>query len=117
MVHQSWTSSRCWMQRSRSDRTDVRVRMHRPRAVLLALIGLLACRDGSDNSSRAAPVSYTIAVDTVWRADPDNADLSSTYSPLQRGDSLLAVNTYENTYIAVLDPAGKTLRLIGRAGN
>jgi hypothetical protein len=55
-------------------------------------------------------------IDTLWSSDPANPDLSMTYSPIERGDSLLIVNEYENKYLAVIGPTGKTVRIVGRAG-
>jgi hypothetical protein len=55
-------------------------------------------------------------MDTVWSSDPANPDLTLTYSPIERGDSIVAIETYRNTFLAVLDRAGRTVRLVGRKG-
>ena len=88
---------------------------------LLIVSGLLlsACNSPEEEQQQdgRCATGCTIQVDTVWSSNPTNEDLSLTFVPLERGDSILAVNAYDNEYIAVLGPSGETVRLVGRDGD
>src|SRR5687767_1499909 len=85
---------------------------------IVAGLPLSAC-DSPEEEQRAGrcATGCTIEVDTVWSSNPANEDLSLTFVPLERGDSILAVNAYDNEYIAVLGRSGETVRLVGRDGD
>ena len=89
-----------------------------PGIVLGALLAIAACSAGEGEQAPAAGCAPAcpITIDTVWSSDPTNEDLSITYRPIERGDSLVAVNAFENWYLAVLGPRGETVRKVGRKG-
>lgn len=81
----------------------------------LALVG---CHEETRRSTTdPCGPDCTLAVDTAWSSDPDNPDLTLTYSAIERGDSLLIVDARVNRSLALLGPSGATARVVGRAGD
>jgi hypothetical protein len=86
-------------------------------SAVAAIVGLGACAEPPERVATGdCRPACTISTDTVWSSDPKNPDLSLTHSTIERGDSVLAVETYRNTYLVLLDRAGKTVRIAGRKG-
>jgi hypothetical protein len=91
--------------------------LRRRMAVVMALVAGACDSRPPDDAPAVCERDCTLVIDTLWSSDPANPDLSLTYSPVERGDSLVVVNAFENTYLAVLGPAGATVRIVGRQGD
>ena len=89
---------------------------------LRVLFGCAMVHLGCSEPPRDDPVTScsrgcAISVDTLWRSDPANPDLTLTYAAVERGDSLVVVNMTEDEYLVVLGPSGGTVRIVGRDGD
>ena len=87
-----------------------------PLSILLGAV-ILCCAEPADVPEGSCSGTCAITVDTVWRSDPANPDLTLTYAAIERGDSLVVVNMMEDEHLAVLGPAGATVRIVGRDGD
>ena len=88
-----------------------------PLAILLGPVMLCCAEPATDAPDGSCSRACAIAVDTIWRSNPANPDLTLTYAAIERGDSLVVVNMMEDEYLAVLGPTGATVRIVGRDGD